>query len=339
MRRIGLLAFIGLALLGLGLSIGVAVHAPPRPPSLGTAAQPSEIPVAQRAFDDARTVSLEVPQRSGLVLTTPTAGRVVALNLTPGERLSSGQHALTLNDTKVWALATAEPLWRDLVPGDSGSDVAALQAELVRLGHPAGDSAVVDAQTLRAVAGLQGITGPAVPQTIPLSAWLWIPSAEVSIAKLMLQVGSRVEEGTELATLIGETTRLKVVPPADAVPGERVIEIGEQRHRVDGTGAVTDPEAVAAILTSQEYEAARAASVEGQAVTLKPRWVLTEPVEVTAVPPAALTVTTTRKGCVVSGGQTVAVQVVSSELGQALVTSQTRLTTVTTPWPNELTCP
>lgn len=337
MRRIGLLTFSGVALLGLGLSIGVAVHSPPRPPSLGTAAQPSELPVASRLFDDARTVSLEVPSQGGVTLTAPASGRVVALHITPGGRLSSGQEVLTLNDTSVRALATAVPLWRDLALGDSGSDVAALQAELVRLGHPAGGSAVVDSQTLKAVAELRGV--PAVSE-ISLSSILWIPAPEVSLDKVTLQVGSRVEEGAELAVLLGEATGLTVTPlPEDALPGERMIEIGEQRHRVDPTGVITDPESVAAILTSQEYAAAKAATAEGQVVTLKPRWVLAEPVEVTAVPPAALTVTTTRQGCVAADGKAVAVQVVSSELGQALVTSSTGLTTVTTPWPNELTCP
>src|SRR5690606_16748578 len=96
---------------------------------------PALVDVSREAFDDRRQVAFTAEQSTGVALTTRDEGLVTRTTCAPGAVVASGSSPLTLDDRPVVALATSEPLWRDLGPGAKGSDVKALQTELARLGH------------------------------------------------------------------------------------------------------------------------------------------------------------------------------------------------------------
>lgn len=68
----------------------------------------------------------------------PGAQRLVisALGTSPGAAVHNGDVLLAVSGRPMFALAGAVPAWRDLIPGESGSDVTELQAALASLGYP-----------------------------------------------------------------------------------------------------------------------------------------------------------------------------------------------------------
>ncbi len=66
----------------------------------------------------------------------PGAQRLVitAVDARAGSTVYSGDVLLTVSDQPIFVLAGAVPAWRNLAPGESGSDVAELQAALAELG-------------------------------------------------------------------------------------------------------------------------------------------------------------------------------------------------------------
>lgn len=63
---------------------------------------------------------------------------VTAVNVRSGERIRSGQVVAEVSDRPVFVLQGNLPLWRNLMPGESGKDVAELQTALADLGYSSG---------------------------------------------------------------------------------------------------------------------------------------------------------------------------------------------------------
>ncbi len=342
LRSVGVLAFVAASALGLGFGLGITVVNPPQPESLQDAGEPTAVPVAQRSFSDSRTVTVQFARDGEHVLPMPSAGRVTAIAAIPGATIASGQEAIRIDGVPLMALYTEVPLWRDLAEGDKGEDVTALQTELQRLGHQVAVTGQVDRATRSAVAAILGgdTAADSVPESIPATEWVWLPSPEVTVAKVNAQVGQTVAENDPFLTLTGTASRAVITPiPQDALPGERVIDISGVTYPINDQGEISDPSALAELLSSSAYETAKAASEADTAIKLTAKWSLVTPQLVTPVPPAALSGAVNGTGCVSVAGQAVPVQVVSSELGNTLVTSETMLTSIDSRWPDGLTCP
>jgi Putative peptidoglycan binding domain len=61
------------------------------------------------------------------------------LDVAAGDTVSNGEQLAEIDGEPMFALAGAVPAWRDLTPGESGPDVAELQAALAKLGYYDGD--------------------------------------------------------------------------------------------------------------------------------------------------------------------------------------------------------
>ncbi|XBB65846.1 peptidoglycan-binding domain-containing protein [Nocardioides sp. WV_118_6] len=88
-------------------------------------------------------------------LVLPGTGVLTSLDLRPAQRIIAGQQVASVNDRPVLVLPGRIPLWRDLVEGDRGADVARVQQALEIAGHPVADvSGVYGPSTVRAIESL-----------------------------------------------------------------------------------------------------------------------------------------------------------------------------------------
>lgn len=304
------LALGAVSVLALGLAAGaLLVRVPPPDDVAGTVTDPLA-PVVERGLDDARTVPVSLDVTAAQPLVTTRGGRVTASSCVPGARVRSGQTPFSVDGVPLLALATANPLWRDLTPGDRGADVDALQAAL----DVSPRTGVVDAAML---AALRELAAPTVhDDRVDHTAVLWLPDDEATVDTCDAPVGALVGEGQTLATLPPRLVAARVpAPAADALPGDRTLVVDDVTLPLDD-GAVTDPDALAALAATPTY---RAAVVEQTGIQLTAQWRLVDPVSTAVVPPSAV-VTGPAGACVLDEhGVAHAVTVVGSQLGQTFV--------------------
>ncbi|WP_423773751.1 peptidoglycan-binding domain-containing protein [Actinomyces urogenitalis] len=131
------------------------------------AAEPVLVPVAKADLTERTTINatVGVSQTRSIDLVSPGAGAVVvtAAGAAAGSQIESGQAVVWLNDRPVMALPGAFPLYRDLGPGDTGSDVRLLQEALTGLGYGLSVDGQFGAATTRAVAKLYQRVGADAP--------------------------------------------------------------------------------------------------------------------------------------------------------------------------------
>ena len=182
-RWLALTAFVALIAGAGGVSAGILIASPPTPASLSSPSVPSTVPVTTREFTDTRSLTLTIPPASPHELTSPIAGRITALQAAPETPVTSGSLPCEIDGLPLLALALSTPLYQDVVDGATGPDIAALNAELARLGYAApADSQRVTAATRAALASAMGVNDGAggVPSRIEASHVLWIPAPTVT---------------------------------------------------------------------------------------------------------------------------------------------------------------
>ena len=127
---------------------------------------------------------------------------VTKIFLRPGKAVRPGSVILEVAGQPLFALAGTVPAYRDLVPGESGSDVAELQANLQWLGFSVGSDSkgTFGWGTERAVAEFYHSIGYSAPTEVagpkgskkpmvPLSEFIFIPRFPAHIAKIGTPVG------------------------------------------------------------------------------------------------------------------------------------------------------
>jgi biotin carboxyl carrier protein len=308
----------------------VAVIAPaPVPATLAAPKQATTVATTERTFDDARQAQLRLVEGSPRAVTAPRSGTLTSSDCASGRTVSSGSVVATIDGIPVVALATRLPLWRDLLDGDRGEDVTALQAELTRLGHPTVADGVVGTSTLRAAADLLAAAGTDAsarrsaadgPALIAAAAFAWLPAPAVTTRRCTAVVGTPVTAGDELLTLPPEVVAARVTSiPADASPGPRVVRLGETDLSVDDDGAVTGAEDLQRL--ARAPEAAAALADDGGSGSVAVQWLLARPIDVLVVPPSALWGIRDRHGCLLAQGDArpILVEVAGSDLGQSFV--------------------
>lgn len=273
MRRAWALDLLAaLTLAGTGMSAGILIARQPVPDSLVEAQTLTAAPVSHRDFAD-------------------------------------GRRSLDIDREKIIALATDTPLWRPLERDMRGADVAALQKELARLGYDVRESGAMDWSTRFAAADLLGMDDGdgGVPDSIPHDRFLWIPSETVTVETVDAAVGQSADVTTPLFTLAAAQTEVRIQIPADALEGEREIAFGDTIIPVGDSGQIDDPEAIAVILASPQYAAAKETAKESDAVSFQMEWSLRESTLVTVVPPGALFGLSGSTGCIAHEGVVVPV--------------------------------
>ena len=332
-RWLALTAFVALIAGAGGVSAGILIASPPTPASLASSSAPSTVPVTTREFTDTRSLTLTIPPASPHELTSPIAGRITALRAAPGTPITSGSIPCEIDGLPLLALALSTPLYQDVVDGATGPDIAALNAELARLGYAApAESQRVTAATRAALASAMGVSDGAggVPSRIETSHVLWIPAPTVTPSSVPVRLGDSIDTQTVLLTLEDSRDALRLSVPPDAYPADHVITLGDTDYPVPSNGVITDPTLTATILSSSEYATfVRSAPSGDGPVQLPVSWKLAAPITVTVVPPASVIGDATN-ACVFASGTPIPVSIVSSQLGRTYVLPTTPLSAVDT---------
>jgi Putative peptidoglycan binding domain len=173
----------------------------------------------------------------------------------PGSPLQPGAVVLEVAGQPVFVFRGSEPAYRPLMPGESGQDVAELQAALGSLGYSLGadTSGVFGAGTSSAVAAYYqaiGYTAPPAPPAagakrsagvmVPLSSIMFIPRFPARVVKLGAPVG-QVASGSLLTVSMGTPSIHGQLNPGNATlvrPGMRVTITNPVTQQAIG-GSVT----------------------------------------------------------------------------------------------------
>ncbi|GAA4675178.1 peptidoglycan-binding domain-containing protein [Frondihabitans cladoniiphilus] len=287
------------------------------------AVESSLVPVSQRTDDDEREVQIDFETGGPRPVAATRAGVLTELACSTGGVLRSGRALASIDGVPITALATAQPLWRDIAFGDRGKDVRALQSELANLGQMVRADGIAGRSTLDAAARILRAAGfqPDRPMVVSRDSFAWIPAREIVIRSCEASIGAEVDSGTPLLTLPVELkgARLSELPTA-AAAGQRVLDIGTATVPISPDGVVQNGEDLVSIAATTEFSTAL--SDAGSDPRASARWRLAEPVEVSVIPPTALVGVEDGLACVFSDSTlstAVAVRVVGSDLGQTFV--------------------
>ena len=234
--------------------------------------------------------------------------------------LTSGKTAMKVNGVSVVALATATPMYRDLATGDKGDDVLALNNELARLGLPASaKSTTYTWNTSQGVKQLMSAAGNTSDGSLPLTDVLWIPAASVRVGEWAGTVGATVAGGSVVGKVPGSVTKFSIQNGQPSELDRTVTLIGQTATLKAGTTEVDDAEFCARVAATQEFQSLTSDML---ATGLEASVQLVNPVQALRVPAASVIGVNGSKGCIVSGGKTIKVSIVGSELGASLVEPQ-----------------
>lgn len=317
--RLSLGVVVAVLLAAGGAGTALLLVTPTVPASLAESSGPETVPVPFEEFADPRQVEVGFERAPDVSLVSAAAGLLTASSCRAGGSFSSGTSALAVDGAPVLSLATATPLWRDLVKGDTGPDVRALQEELIRLGAPLVADGILGDGSIRALEHLlEEASGEEERLTsIPRSRLLWIPAPTVTTASCGLSVGGPVEPGSTVAVVSGGIAALRLGSvPTDALPGERRLLVDDAVLALSPEGAVT---AEADLRSFAATVSARSALATEGTTSVRATSELAAPVRVGVVPPSALVALEGGHGCVLADGSPARVEVVSSELGRTAV--------------------
>lgn len=157
----------------------------------------------------------------GTVVYQGSPGTITAVHSAPGRSLRTGDAVVDVDGLTRLAFHADVPLHRDLGPGDTGADVAALQVFLQRVGQDVERDGRYGPGTTAAVRRLAGSLGIDRPDGAFDRGWVvWLESDEVAVAALQRRLADTVEQGGALAT-----TAAPVVDTALTHPSGEPLEL------------------------------------------------------------------------------------------------------------------
>jgi hypothetical protein len=146
----------------------------------------------------------------------------------PGSAVGPGQVIIEVAGRPMFVFQGTYPAYRDLAPGESGPDVAQLQAGLGALGYSIGSdsSGVFGAGTSAAVTAFYHTIGYSVPKApaapkggkaamVPLSEFMFVPSFPVTVVSLGAAIG-HTASGSLVTLSLGRPGIKGQLNPADA---------------------------------------------------------------------------------------------------------------------------
>ncbi len=198
-RRRSILGPIVLVVGVVGPIAGLVVLVALVPDSLRSAAPPATVvtmPVQITKDDKPQAVQASLNWRSGPTLLAPNwSGLVTAVDIRPGQRITSGTPIVTIDGIRRIALASPQPFYRQIRPGVAGGDVQALRTALARLGlGSVGFGTTYDATLKAAIqrlnARLEGTSVSSASGVFDPSWVIYLPAEYVSVASLNFQLGA-----------------------------------------------------------------------------------------------------------------------------------------------------
>jgi len=298
-------------------TVGVLV-APDHPPAdLGVADATTSVPVVTQAFEDPVSVGAVFVLGDAVPLIVRTSGTVTSgVN---GSVLVSGQVAIRVDQRPIVAVSSSVVLYRDLMIGDRGQDVAGLNAELTRLGYGPFSSDVFTADTGQAWAALLAQAGVANDgRGLRLVDVLWIPDTTVPVKSWSALPGTAVKTGD----VVGYTQprlnglELSTSDKQPVVHGDRQLTLFNVSTPMNDISVPVPDEFLRELEQTPDF----ASMVANDQNTGQATMTLVEPITAYRVPPGALFAVTGATGCVQNGDASVAVTIVGAGLGATLVT-------------------
>ncbi len=324
LRRLSVVVVVAVVFALFGAGLMSVLMSSSVPDALQSGSHVAELPVSERVLDDSRNVALAVEMGDPMVLRSGTEGTVTSVSVTPGKVVASGDTVFEVEGRAVVALASASPLWRELVKGDKGEDVKVLQRALGDVGYALVVDGEVGDDTLRAVAVLQGIKSEEEVRafsSISPGLFLWLPAKSVTAAKVRVSVGQKIAAGDEVMDLDGGIRSISLAQvPSDLIDAEYVLVFDEREFAVDTSGKLVDPSAenLALIRQTQVFKEWEKITGESKGQLSVPLKLKTE-IKALSVSPSVIYGLEGDVGCVSDGQRSYKVKVVGSELGQTYV--------------------
>lgn len=244
MRRVRLVATVGVVALALGLVFGWAASTLFNPPPpLPEGARYSVVEV--REGELSRTVSLNAAASwsGGEPLVNQAAGVLTQRLIASGETVNSGDVVYTVDLAPVAVAVGDVPAFRDLELGVRGADVSQLQQMLIATGHRTAEpDGYFDWNTLEQYRAWQRAAGNSATGTAPLGSILFVSRLPAVVGwNDVAQTGADGSPSTDVKGVVG--TRLaegdavaQFLPP---VPSFSIDLPTGQRRLVEVGAAVT----------------------------------------------------------------------------------------------------
>ena len=317
-QRALLAGLCGIVLVAAGAGAGYFLRPTPPPASLEASAPVVTAPATPQQFTDSRKVQVRLVSGPDTVVATNRSGVLTSTACIPGASITSGTIAGRIDDSPVLALHLDVPPFRDLALRAEGSDVAALQAELTRLGFGALEAdGYFGWDTAVAVEALRSQVGMSEGRSLALSEIAWLPQEHLAVTDCSAALGAPLSVGSPFAVAKGSLQQLVIdSPPADLVAGDRTVTVFGLRAAFDGGDAITTPEFLAELAQTEQ---ARALMAQDPATTAPATLELSEAVEALQVPASAVFGIADGLGCIQSGDTVYPVTVLGSTLGASLV--------------------
>lgn len=317
----------GLTVVGCTLVIGAAVGVAAAfavvglvtPEVLETPDDLVTIPVTMQEFDDPRAIEVAVELLPPEPITVSRAGTVTKWACAPGEKLASGESSVGVDGVGLLNLSTSVPLWRDVLPGDTGADVRALEEELVRLDQPADADSFFSHDEMRALTGIAAKAGVTLEGALTRDLVVWLPAPSVTVETCTRPLGAPVAPGDALADVSAGIVLPPVVLPDDRVPGPRLLDMLPKPVALSEGGELPSGVTADDIRATDAFQEAVSVSPGETSLVLKGRAVLQTPVDVAAIPATAILVEASGGACVFVDGTSLTVTVVGSEFGTSFV--------------------
>jgi len=255
-RHTGLAVGVALAaLIPLGVGAVVALLIASNSP-LESAAKPAPlvgaIETAQRSGQV--NVGIKVEFTEALSPATQASGTITSLSVLPGDKVDTGTRLMDVNAQAVVAYVAESPLYRDIARGLTGPDVTTAQALLTAWGYDTGGAdGKAGVATEKAIKAFNLANGYGKDNTVlSLASLVWVGTAPVTVGTMSVHLGDQVGAGTALFTTTAALAAITVAePPGMTSDGDLELVVGDlSTPYVAGSGRVTEPEAVAAMVAS-----------------------------------------------------------------------------------------
>ncbi len=277
--------------------------------------EPVVVPVQHQDMRAQTTVNVTVTFSPGRDLVAYATGTVTSA-ARAGVTLNSGDVVLRVNDRPIRAMVADAPLWRNLTTGSKGDDVKRLKSFLHQIGSYDGTiDTSYDATLAQAVAQFNHDGGYGDSTSFDPATVIWIGPKPLPVAQALVSAGSSLSPGTPVARGPKQATSIAVEEPAGGVAtigdfsGGATLSVGSTSvNYKPGSGAITNPAAVATIQAAMTPAASGAATIEAAKATA-----------VDVVPASALVTGTDGTICVYGSATSapIAVQPVGGGVGTA----------------------
>lgn len=142
---------LALVMLAAGVCGGFLLTREPEPAAFESTTRAGTLVVQSEPYDDERSVTVTVERSESGSVAAPVGGVVTELRqCASGSSIESGSAFIAVDGQPQLALYLRTPPYRMMTSGMKGGDVAALNAELRRLGYTAPDSDVMTWDTVKA---------------------------------------------------------------------------------------------------------------------------------------------------------------------------------------------